>query len=196
MGMAWQSITGTIQINGGSLTHKSGSPAWVGFLAPYTNAVNIIDFDADFTSSAGSAGLFTVYWDTNVIGSIDESVVGQGTQHYTLPIPIAMSFSTHVLGFRLDPFSSIQSIVTLTNVFLSQVGVSQPFSLTATMTNGSLTFKLIGQAGFDYGLQASSDLINWMQIAILENTNGTVNFYDQDATNYSVCRYYRAVAPY
>jgi len=174
----------------------SGSPAWIGFIAPYTNAVNVIDFDADFTSSAGAAGLLTLYWDTNVIGTVDEQIVGQGTQHYTLPIPLAMSFTTHVLGFRLDPFTNIQSVVTLTNVVLSAVGVTQPFSLTATMTNGSPMYQLTGPAGFDYGLQASTDLVNWTQVAILENTNGTVNFYDQNATNYPVCRFYRAVAPY
>jgi hypothetical protein len=194
---AGQSTTGTILANGPSLTLLTGSPAWISFIAPNTNPVNVLSFDANFTSGQGAAGLLTLYWDANVLGSVDEVIVGKGPQHYSLPFPVTATNSLHVLGFRLDPFTNIQSVVTITNVILSQVGVCQPFTLSVNTNtvNGSLVYQLTGQAGFDYGLQASTDLVNWTQIAVLENTNGAVTFYDPAVTNFT-CRFYRAIAPY
>jgi hypothetical protein len=163
-----------------------------------TPPVDLLSFAADFTSSgAGAAGLLSVYWDSNVIGTIDESVVGEGVGQYSMSFPVTQSNSTHVLSFRLDPFTNVQSTIVLTNVLLSQSGVTQPFTLSTTTNtvNGFLLWQLTGEPGFDYGLQASSNLVDWNQIAVLENTNGAVTFYDPDSTNYS-CRFYRAVAPY
>jgi hypothetical protein len=119
-----------------------------------------------------------------------------GLQHYSLSFPNASANSTHVLGFRLDPYTNALSSIILTNVSLTQIGVSQPFSLSAITNryNGLLVYQLAGEAGFNYGIQASSNFVNWTNIAILANSNGTVRFYDQDSTNYSQ-RFYRAVAP-
>jgi hypothetical protein len=194
---AWQSTTGVIAQNGGGLTIATGSPAWIGILAPYTDAVNVVSFDLAFNSTPGAAGLLSVYWDANSIGSVDEKVVGQGLLHYSLPFPVAPAFTSHVLGFRLDAFTNLQSFVMVTNIALSEAGVSEPFSLLVTTNNGNgqMMLQLSGQPGFDYGLQASTDLVNWTQIAVLENTNGKVNFYDPESTNYTK-RFYRALAPY
>ncbi len=193
----WQYGSPTIGNN--YLTLPADAPSWISFITPHTNAVNVLDFDADFTSTSGAAGLLTVYWDANVIGAVDERLVGQGIQHYRMQFPLAPSFTTHIIGFRLDDFTiNITSVVTLTNMVLSASGVTEPFSLSPTtnIANGSPEFRLSGPAGFDYGLQASTDCFNWTQIAILENINGKVNFHDQNMTNYPVCRFYRAVAPY
>ena len=101
-----------------------------------------------------------------------------------------------MLGFRLDPFTNIQSVVVVTNVNTSYVGVSQPFTLAVTgNTNGLLLYEMNGQAGFEYTIQASTNLIGWTEIALLANTNGTVQFFDQDSTNYPH-RFYRAVAEF
>jgi probable HAF family extracellular repeat protein len=195
--IAWNSDTGTLLANGEQETIHSGSPAWIGVVVQITNAVNIVSFDAEFASSAGAAGLLSVYWDKNTIGSVDERMAIPGRQHYTLSFPVAAVNNPHVLGFRLDPFTNVQSVVTLTNVVLGAAGVSQPFSLSVTtnMVNGMMVYQLAGEPGFDYGLQMSTNLTDWTQIAVLENTTGTVNFSDPDSTN-SACRFYRAIAPY
>jgi hypothetical protein len=134
---------------------------------------------------------------TNAIGFVDETMIGQGLQHYTLPCPLATAFSTHILGFRVDAFNNVESSITISNLVLSEVGVSQLFSVSPTTnTMGGLpVYQMTGQAGFDYGLQASSDLCSWTQIGILENTNGAVGFYDPDSTNFDY-RFYRVIAPY
>jgi hypothetical protein len=131
-----------------------------------------------------------------MIGLIDEVAVQPGFQHYNLSFPNTAANTSHVLGFHLDPFTDVQSSITLTNVFTGFVGVSQsPLLTVATNTsNGLLVYKLTGQLG-SYTVQASADLTstNWINIAILANTTGTVTFIDPNSTNYP-CRFYRAVA--
>ncbi|GEM_PF-2104537 len=187
-----ESTTGTIQKYIDHFNLLSGSPAWLATVITPTNPVNVVSFDANFTSGAGSQGLLTVLWDADTIGTFDERVIGSGLQHYQFRFPNAAVNSTHVLGFRLDPFTNIQSTITMTNVVLNQVGPSQAFSLslTGTSTNGALVYQLTGEAGFNYGIQTSSNLVNWTTIATLANTNGTVRFFDQDSTNYPM-RFYR-----
>jgi hypothetical protein len=73
--------------------------------------------------------------------------------------------------------------------------VSQPpvLAVTTNVSNGFLVYQLTGQPA-SYIVQASTDLVNWTNIAILANTNGTVQFVDQNSTNYPR-RFYQAVAP-
>jgi hypothetical protein len=56
-------------------------------------------------------------------------------------------------------------------------------------------FQLTGQPGYSYSVQASTNLANWTNIAILVNTNGTILFADPASTNYNQM-FYRAIAPY
>ena len=95
-----------------------------------------------------------MYWDDQVIGSIDERV--STINHYSFRFLNVLPNSSHILGFRIDSFTNIQSIVTVTNILLSQVGVSQPFSLVSTTstTNGMRVWELTGEAGYAYGIQA------------------------------------------
>lgn len=73
----------------------------------------------------------------------------------------------------------------------SQSGV---LSVSANSTKGTPTFQMSGQAGYVYTLQASTNLLDWADIATLVNTNGTVQFTDPTGTNYNA-RFYRAIVP-
>jgi len=79
-------------------------------------------------------------------------------------------------------------------IYLSVPPPSQPAALfaTANLTNGVAAFQLTGQPGYTYAIQASTNLADWMTIATLVNTNGTVTFFDPSSTNYNQ-RFYRAV---
>lgn len=81
-------------------------------------------------------------------------------------------------------------------IYLSLPPPSQPSALSvpAYSSQGVPTFQLTGQAGYTYIIEASTDLVNWADIATLVNTNGTVTFSDPSSTNYPQ-RFYRAVAP-
>jgi hypothetical protein len=189
-----KSTTGTLQTFPGSIKAGTGSPVWIATVITDTNGLNRLSFDAKFTSVSGSHGLLSIYWDTNLIGLLDEAAVQSGFQHYALQFPNSVENTSHVLGFHVDPFTGIQSTITLTNIVVGSVGVVQPFTLAVTTntSNGSWIYQLAGQSA-NYTVQASTNLFDWSNIAILANTNGTVNFIDQNSTNYSY-RFYRALA--
>jgi probable HAF family extracellular repeat protein len=193
-----ESVTGTIQKYVDHLNLLSGSSVWLATVITPTNPVNIMSFDVQFKSNAGSQGLLTVLWDENKIGTVDERVVGSITQHLSLRFPNAVANSAHVLVFQLDPFTNIQTKVTLTKVAFNQVGTSQPFFLTVmtgATKNELPVYTLIGQAGFEYTVQSSTNLVDWQDIAILANTNGVVYFFDQNAVKHPT-RFYRGIASY
>lgn len=189
---------GVVQPAGWGLNMSADDPAWLAKFITLTNPANYIAFDAQFTANPLGAGELSVYWDTNVIGFVDEALVGSGLHHYVFSFPSAFANSSHMLGLRIDAASdgSVSSI-SITNVIMAYVGVSQPFTLSVTTNiyNGLQVFQLSGQPGFNYKVQASTNLLNWSDIAVLVNSNGIVPFTDPDSTNYSQ-RFYRAVAPY
>jgi hypothetical protein len=81
-------------------------------------------------------------------------------------------------------------------IYLSLPPPRQPFELSVTpgVSNAGAGFELSGPAGYTYYVEASTDLVNWVNIATLVNTNGSVTFSDAGATNYAA-RFYRVVAP-
>jgi probable HAF family extracellular repeat protein len=189
-----QSTTGTLSSSLGAAGVGTGSPVWLATVITDTNALNYVSFDAKFTSAAGADGLLTVYWDTNMIGEIDEAAVLPGLQHYNLSFPNTAPNTSHVLGFHVDPFTGVHSTLVLTNIVTGCVGVSQPPVLSVTANTGSgLTYKLTGQPG-TYTVQSSADLLNWTEMGVLLNTNGSVQFADPNSTNYP-SQFYRAVTP-
>lgn len=185
-----------VSIRGVDFTLKTASPAWLAVAIPLTNKANFVSLEARFTSASGSEGLLSVYWGTNVIGSVDERVTLPGAQRHMFPLTETASGSTKMLGFRLDAFSSVQSSVVVANVALGFAGIREPFSLSlaGTSAGGLPVMRLTGPFGFNYRLEFSTNLIHWSTIAVLVNTNGTVRFIDQASTNMAT-RFYRAVVP-
>lgn len=187
---------GQVFKSAGVLELQTHSPAWTLMSINVTNKVNALSFEARFKSQTGSRGLLTVYWNTNVLGTIDELAVQSETRTYTFGFPMVSSNSLNSLGFRLDPFTSVQSSIVISNIVLSAVGVTEPFSLSVTTNKiGELPiFRFTGQPGFNYTVEASTNLVDWQTMAILVNTNGVVDFTDYGLTNHN-SRFYRAVVP-
>jgi len=192
-----QSTNGSAEKGNGWVKLNPGSPVWLATFVSPTNPVNTVSFDAMFVSTNGSDSLLSVYWDTNVIGTVDELHVQPGFQRYSFSFPNAQQNNTYVFGLRLDPYTNTPSSIILTNVTFTQIGVSQPFSLSivTNTSNGLLVYELVGEPGFEYHVHASTNLVDWTDIAILANTNRTVRFFDEASTNYSR-RFYRGIAPY
>ncbi|MBI3414848.1 MAG: immunoglobulin domain-containing protein [Verrucomicrobia bacterium] len=173
-----------------------GTAAWLSIGVPVTNQVNFVSFDAQFTSEAGATGLLTVYWNTNQIGVVDESVTLAGLHSYTFALPAVFEAGHYALGFALDPFTNVVSSVTVTNVGTGYAGLTNPIALSATNSASNVTpvLTLTADAGFNYLIQASTNLFDWTPFAVLLNTNGAVQFTDPAITNLSR-RFYRAVVP-
>jgi len=71
-------------------------------------------------------------------------------------------------------------------------GQSSALSVATNGYNGLPVFQLTGQPGYSYAVEASTNLVDWTNIAVLVNTNGTVPFTDPASSNYNQ-RFYRAV---
>lgn len=173
-----------------------GLPVWVSFAVPVTNQVNFVTFEAQFDSTNGAVGLLSVYWGTNLIGTVDERVVVPGQQRYSFALPEVTPTGLYLLGFRLDPHSDVQSSVNVTNIATGFSGVTVPIQLqiahNATNSNPAIT--LTAAPGFYYQLQSSADLKNWTPLASVLNTNGTAQIIDT-TTNSLGQRFYRALLP-
>jgi probable HAF family extracellular repeat protein len=190
-----QSSTGIKSFSANGLGLETQSPSWVLFKVDSSNLINYASFGAEFKSSVGAEGLLTVYWDDNVIGSIDERAVQPGTNVYTFDFPQTLSNTVHTLGFRLDRFTATQSKISITNIVVGSSGPSEPFTLkfTTNTFGGLKVHELVGPAGYNYTVQTSSNLLGWSTVAFLLNTNGSVRFVDQTATNQFQQRFYRAL---
>ena len=179
-----------------SLDVSSNAPAWLALGVTVTNTINFVRFDSGFTDTNGSQGLLTVYWNTNQIGLIDERAAAPGLQTYRFPLPALVSSGLYTLSFRLDAFTSTESAITVTNVATGFVGITQPISLDMPLmgSNNTPVLQLTAPAGYNYLVQSSTDLVNWLPTALLVNTNGTVLYADPAVTNGSA-RFYRAMMP-
>lgn len=188
------SPTGTVQTSQNGFVAYSGSPVWIAALVTPTNDINFVSFETRFLSVSGSRGIISVYWNTNLIGTIDERVVSSELHHHSFPFPRTQGSLSHMLGFRLDPFTSTQSSILVTNVTTGLFGPTQPFSLSQTTnsSNGLRVWELRGQLGYEYIVEATTNLVDWQSITTLLNTNGSVRFIDPGSTNLYQ-RFYRAV---
>jgi len=89
---------------------------------------------------------------------------------------------------------TIVSSISITNVSLGFAGLTNPITLGVSRANGTNQLTLTGPTNYNYLVQSSSNLVDWIPAAIVPNTNGTALFSDPAATN-STKRFYRAVSP-
>ncbi len=136
--------------------------------------------------------LLTVYWNTNLLGTLDERVTDAGLHGYRFALPETVSSGLHVVGFRLDSFNGTRSSATVTNVALGYAGLTQPITLAMvpSASNAPPLLSLTAPAGFNYTVETSTNLLNWTPSALLVNANGTVLFADPAATDGNQ-RFYR-----
>ncbi|MBN2023265.1 MAG: hypothetical protein JW809_10790 [Pirellulales bacterium] len=131
-------MTPSVELNGTAITLPTASPAWLATVVETEQPVNILSFTLDFTSQAGAEGLLSVYWDDELVGSIDERFVLAGIQEYVFGLPETFSPGVYLLGFRLDPFTATQSVAEIDEVTMGFAVVPEPNVLTlcgvATMT--------------------------------------------------------------
>jgi hypothetical protein len=186
-------LGGPMPQGGPSPEDSTNSPAWLAVGMSITNAVNFVQFDAGFTDTNAAQGLLSVYWNTNRVGMVDERVALPGLQMYRFMLLTTVTSGLYTLSFRLDSFDSSSSVM-VTNVATGLVGMTQPITLSISVTNSTPLVQLTAATTFTYLLQSSTNLLDWTPTALLLDTNGTVQFIDSSATN-SIGRFYRAVVP-
>jgi hypothetical protein len=60
------------------------------------------------------------------------------------------------------------------------------------LPNGSVRFSLSATPNLNYGIDASTNLVDWTALTNIANPSGTIQFIDLNATNFSQ-RFYRVV---
>jgi probable HAF family extracellular repeat protein len=189
------SSTGVNLLGPSSFTLTSDDPAWLAVSVTVTNPVNLLQFRAGFTDTNSADGLLTVYWNTNKIGAIEERSVSANPLTYTFSLPGQLTNGIYSLSMRLDEFSQTWSSILIGDVQTGHIGVpiTPSVSLTVT-TNKHARLTIAGSPGYDYLLQRSWNLANWIGVAAVSLSGSTALFEDADATN-RVSSFYRIVIP-
>jgi hypothetical protein len=193
-GFSPQSQSSTIHSLDSSSSGPSNAPAWLAVGLTITTTVNFVQFDAGFTDTNTAQGLLTVYWNTNQIGIVDERVETPGSQTYRFALPGTVTNGLYTLSFRLDAFNITSSSITVTNVTTGFVGISTQPTLGISLTNNTPILQFAGASNYNYLVETSTNLVDWIPTALLVNTNGTVLFGDPEWTNYNA-RFYRVLLP-
>lgn len=189
------SILGVSQQPGGGAFSDVSSPVWLSTGVTLTQSVNFVNLEADFVGFSGTEGLLSIYWNTNLLGSIDGSVCPIGRHQYSFQLPTVAASGDYVFGIRLDAQSNNFSGVIVTNISFDYVGQTQEITLTVKSTiTPAITLALAAAPGFNYLVEKSTNLLSWTPFAVLMNTNGIVSFADPNATT-DPRSFYRALLP-
>lgn len=174
----------------------AATPAWIAVSVTVTSKVNFVSFESGFNSTNPAEGMLTVYWNTNQIGVADERVDSVAVQTNVFFLPETVMDGVYSLSFRLDSFNGTNSSIIVTNLNLGYSGPTNPLSVGIQSGAGgtSMVVTVNGDAGYNYLVQASTNLDDWMPFALLPNTNGTVTCSDAGSTNGNR-RFYRATLP-
>ncbi len=82
---------------------------WITVLVELEENANAAQFDVEFVSEHGAEGLLSVYWDGELLGSIDERFAAEGLATHTFGLPDEVQAGAHSLAFRLDGFTEVPS---------------------------------------------------------------------------------------
>ena len=105
-----------------SWNFQAGFPVWSKMDLDIKEPVNALTFDYKFLSAAGAEGYLTVFVDNNVVGSIDERhLESAGAQAGKRMYIGELGPGLHALAVRVDPYTTIQSSVQLSNLKLVYV---------------------------------------------------------------------------
>jgi len=146
-----------------------------------TNLLNpTIDIGADGSVEWAFSGVFDlgVVVD-NVETAFNNYLLAHSSASNTIPVPIRLTGNA---GESMQ-FGSLQ-------LYLETI----PNELRAieVLPDGSARFELLGQPGYSYRVEASSDLVTWQSLGSVTATNAVMPFTDATAPGYAA-RFYRAV---
>ena len=118
---------------------ETGSPVWFEISTTTTAVNNVIKFDYQFLSASGAQGVLTVFIDGRAWYSIDERTAPSGLS-VANNVPIGdLQPGLHKIGFRLDPFTSVHSVVEIGNIQLGYHSVQHTTDNTSPITTSSVS---------------------------------------------------------
>jgi hypothetical protein len=101
----------------------------VAVAGPEGSEVNLLKFDYNFGKIVGAEGLLTVYWDDQVIGTLDSRVYENGQATFLAPVGKSYKNKSFTMVFRLDSFTNTPSSISISNTglyFAEQINSDSP----------------------------------------------------------------------
>ena len=89
--------------------------SWFSITIDANESVNALSFDSEFTSLAGAESILEVYWEDQLIGSIDERYVFDGIQEYIYFLPEIYQPGSYKLAFKLATYNNTASSIEIDN---------------------------------------------------------------------------------
>ena len=174
-------------------TAETGEPAhagsagrasvWWSWRAPTTGMVTMDTFGSDFDT------VLAVYTGSTIqelkpVASNDDAPSGaQQTSLVSFKAEGGVNYAIAV-----DSYSAIAGNIVLN---LNLPMPSPVFGVFQRTANHGFSANLVGESGIQYTIQASSDLIHWVNLTNLSSPDGTMTFEDASTTNKA--RFYRAM---
>jgi len=138
-----RSDTGTVEIHlDGLLELVTGSPVWMTTIVDTEEETNLLAFEADFVSGEGAEGILQVFWDSELVATIDERMVGDEEETFLFALSDTFGPGAYTLSFRLDSFTDIASNVLIDNITTGYMAsVPEPATLTLLALGGLAMLK-------------------------------------------------------
>jgi hypothetical protein len=123
------SDTGSIFPDGTHLSLTTGSPVWIVSEINVNEPTNLLAFDAAFTSDSGAEGLFSVYWNNQLVAMIDERTATPELETYIFYLSSIYQPGSYSLALRLDSYTDVASSIEIDHVVTGFAAVPEPSSL-------------------------------------------------------------------
>ena len=82
-----------------------------------------------FNSGPGAEGVFSIYWEDILLGTIDERHAQPGVNQLEFGLPQTYGVGNYVLSFRVDPYAPVISAVSLDHVATGLAVIPAPPAL-------------------------------------------------------------------
>ena len=122
LGNAESSVTGvTSYPDANSIILTTDSPVWVKLPITTTTSTDVMQFDYQFLSASGSQGMASISVDNQQVYEIDERVTPAGLNTAKDVWIGNLAPGNHMVSIRLDPFTSVHSVLEISNVQLGSL---------------------------------------------------------------------------
>jgi hypothetical protein len=152
-------------------------------LAAYNPIYVTLDYACQYVRATRTARITASEFDRNT-GQVNVTVSGSAD------IPILVQI---FVGEDGGITNLVGTVPVFSGSLTTNIAMLAPrFSSPALLPDRTLQLSLTGLSNFSYRIDGSTDLLHWGTLTSLPNSNGTMQFIDASATNFSR-RFYRAM---
>lgn len=152
-------------------------------LAAYNPIYVTLDYACQYARATRTARIMASEFDQGT-GQLNVTVSGSSD------IPIQMQIFVGEDNGITNLFGTVPAFSG--SVTVTAATLAPRFSSVVLLPDQTLQLSLTGLSNFSYRIDGSTDLLHWRTLTSVPNLNGTLQFIDSSATNFS-SRFYRAI---